>query len=371
MKKYQASVIIVLSLLACFTPLVAQQRAVLIEKFTNPYCGVCPNAAIEIEKLQATYPELIWVSHHKPVSWTEKHFANDASVQLRSDLGITGYPLGIVNRHRFGGALVTSLSQWPDRVEEATTAAVDTDGEVNISNVNFDTDSRMLTFDANVQFDEKPSMIIEDNIDRRVFAMIIEDSLRGVEQHNYFNETPGHPLEGRGAIIWDYYHRNVARTIIDEDVWGDNTMIPLDIDAGDRFTKGYSYVMPDNFKVEQIKIVVGYTLHDLSNTDNRNIKSVTQYQLKDNGLSSIAEPEDTASLILSVYPNPATDILYVKTAEKLTSLHILDNNGKVVSKPQVEEGHSGIALASLSEGVYFLLAEISGEMRARRFSVLR
>lgn len=348
-------------------------KSILIEKFTNAYCGVCGHAAVEIQKLQNKYPGLIWVSHHKAPSWTDKHLGNEASNLFRADLGNPGNPLAMIDRNTFGSSLITGLSGWESRIQEASSLDVSYQyAKINVDNVEFNEIERTLTFETAIEYNEIPDTQLTGDMERRIFAMIVEDSVTGVQQHNYYNESPGHPLEGKGDIIWDYHHRNVVRTILDEDVWGDNTVVPFFVEAGVPYRKSYSYVVPEDFDITQIKVVAAYALHDITSTSNRNVVSATEYILRSNAvLTSTKEQEEPSGLTLTTYPNPATDLLYVNTQKQPSAFYIMSSQGQIVSTHSAKEGQSGIALESLRVGIYFLVADIAGQLYAESFSIVR
>ena len=96
-------------------------RAVLIEDFTGQRCVNCPNAALEIERLQAEYGKdhVIAVAIH---SGPLAVYSNEKVTGLRTQLGDDYYdywkvesePSGLINRK--GG--VALLSQWPALVHQ-------------------------------------------------------------------------------------------------------------------------------------------------------------------------------------------------------------------------------------------------------------
>ena len=96
-------------------------KAVLVEEFTGQRCVNCPNAAVEIERLQEQYGADNVVSvaiHSGPLAL----FSNEKMTGLRTELGDTYYdhwqveaePTAVVDRK--GG--VMTLNQWAAAVYE-------------------------------------------------------------------------------------------------------------------------------------------------------------------------------------------------------------------------------------------------------------
>ena len=211
------SLLVVLAIFSISFSLPAQKR-VIVEKFTSAFCGSCPNAAIMIQQFQEDYPGTIWVSHHKPTWWTDYKLQNDQSDALWEELNVIGTPRGMVDRTPVNNQLVVSSGSWQTQLVQQLEEPHYADLEVN--NVSYDLESRTFEFDIQVDFEQAPPA---GNL--HLSAIILEDSVTGTEQHNYFNEVEGHPLEGLGDIIWNYHHRNVARAILDGP-WGTANVFP-------------------------------------------------------------------------------------------------------------------------------------------------
>ena len=69
---------------------------VVIEKFTNSHCGVCPNATLKIEEIIEKYPNTLWLMHHKP--FPDNPMNNYESLALWDELNVPGVPYGIIDR---------------------------------------------------------------------------------------------------------------------------------------------------------------------------------------------------------------------------------------------------------------------------------
>ena len=79
-----------------------------------------------------------------------------------------------------------------------------------------------------------------------------------------------------------------------------------------------------------------------------------------------ASISDQKAFEFSVYPNPSTNFLNVKTQENLSSLQVLDKLGKsIIMKKEVKET---LDISTLNKGVYFLkLTSDNGLISTKRF----
>lgn len=72
-----------------------------------------------------------------------------------------------------------------------------------------------------------------------------------------------------------------------------------------------------------------------------------------NSLGATLATAEVKKLEFSIYPNPVTDILYIKTPEKLTSVAIYDASGKLINT-QFSNGQVNVSM--LPKGMYILKA---------------
>jgi hypothetical protein len=74
------------------------------------------------------------------------------------------------------------------------------------------------------------------------------------------------------------------------------------------------------------------------------------------GSSGIIEIKNDISKTVKVYPNPATDLINISTADnRLLSVQLMDVNGKVISSV-IDNGNNHITIspAGLDKGIYLI-----------------
>lgn len=350
------------SLLLFFS--VSGQKRVLIEKFTNMYCGACPGGSLEIESLQEAYPQLIWVSHHKPVTFTENELTNEQSIALYNDLGVQGHPSAMVDRTEYNDNLVNYVGSWDNMVAEQLSVAAAAD--IYLDEVAFDAETRTFSFKVNTSF-----ITAVESGDYRVTVMILQDYWNSKGgQSNYFNNSPGSPLEGLGDVIWDYENRNVVRAILD-DHWGTQDVIPVQPEVGELYSKTYSFTAPEDYRLDRMKVVALVAEHDQEDIYSRPVLNAVEIALNDFGfqLSATEEPEVPAQLSVLVSPMPASDLMMISYPEKPSLVQLISMDGKIIYSVQPEAAQLSIDVSPYQNGQYVLLAQLGNKKLAKPISI--
>jgi len=350
---------IVTLVLICSSFCTAQKR-VLVEKFTNAYCGACPNGTIILEGYQEKYPGLILVKHHKPVTWIDNPLPNPASAVIRTEVGVWGQPTAMVDRKAVGTDLVLSSGAWEDRIIEQLNRPYYMN--LDLSSVSFDAGSRILEFNIEMLFDELP-----EAEELRLSVMVVEDHVYGVEQHNYSNDTPGHPLEGQGDIIWGYEHNAVTRMILDQP-WGTDVAFPADLEIGVPYVQTFTYLVPEEYVIEHMKLVALVAEHDDANVYARTILNADEYSLSEElDLSSTSHP--SAAIDFDLSPNPTTELLTVEFQNVPEEVYLFDSRGITLLDFGSPAQRMDISVAQMNAGTYTLVIKTQdGQLVAKKFS---
>lgn len=342
------------------------QKKVLIEKFTNNFCGVCPDGSIEIERLQDEHEDLIWISHHKPTTWEENELNNDDSNALWEALGGPGNPTAMIDRTPDNNGLITNIWSWEDNVISQLSDPVL--AEVNVADVAFDEETRTFSFRVNASL---ISPIAPSGY--RVSVIMVEDYINNKGgQSSYFNNVAGHPLEGQGDVLWDYEHRNVARAILD-DIWGSSDVIPATPIEGEIYSKDYSYTVPETFRLHKMKVVAFVSKHHPVDLYAREILNVVEIDLNDFGfrLSATDDTQSASSAFIDISPNPVSDFLNLEFSEQPETVAIIDWSGVEVMKVKPVSKIFVSDVSDLSPGAYIILADMPEGRVAKKFKVIR
>ncbi len=329
------------------------QKQVLFEKFTNAYCGVCPDATLQLKDLVAEYPDLIWISHHKPVSWTDNPLTNEQSIAIWDDLNISGVPKGMVDRTFSGSNITLSRSLWEQRVLEQS----DNDAlfNIEIKDVSYEPNStRELAFEVEAE-------ALLENIEGpfRLTVFIVEDEVTGTEQHSYWNDVAGHPLEGMGDVIWSYSHSNVVRSILNNH-WGESDIVPNNPTVGTTYNKSYSYLVPEAYDAEQIQIVAKISYFDEENNYPGQVLNASKTVLSDLDIKlTNSKTEFLSETTLTISPNPTTDFARLSYTELPSAIKLINNTGKVLKEIRPNALETTLDLSNLPKGSYYLMSNIN------------
>lgn len=252
---------------------------------------------------------------------------------------------------------------------------------IHISNVNVDTNLRIIQLDVSVQFFQNTHgdyrvgiYLIENNI----CGNPADTSINGYNQLSSFYFTPysnyyqmGYYSSIANAFVlnaYQYKHQYVlnqsATSILGDISFIPNTTIPT------IYTKTYTISVPNTannifrYNFDNLYIVAFVYEHD-SLLENRKILNAVKYKVTgSNELVSIPQLSDHSSIL--VYPNPASDYLHVQTnTSKNFNAEILNIFGQSVLTIQSEVTD----ISMLSEGIYFVKINIDNKIVTRKLLI--
>lgn len=307
-------------------------QKVVFEEYTGAWCGYCPEGAIIVDQIHANNTKMIPVAIHQ----------GDAMSTTDGDQLISFYnpafPQGTVNRD---GAPI-SRGTWSSAVSTATQGAASV--SVSINNVTFDATTRVLTFDVGAQFTATESG------DLRIGAMLVEDKLVGTgtgwDQVSYFNNTPGHLLQGAGNPLTNYEHNHVFRAA-PSGVWGTSGVIPASVSFGQQFSNTYTVTLDNGWKEGDMHIVAFVSRFEGAAPNQREIINGEEFTLKPLvvGLDQINAQSD----FIEVSPNPVNDIskvAFTLQAAGHIRMEVLNTMGQHVAT--LGDGHLNAGAHTLS-----------------------
>jgi thiol-disulfide isomerase/thioredoxin len=232
------------------TPSYSQiKRKVLVEEFTGMWCGDCPNGRTATEHLEATFGNsVICIAMH-----SSDTLATPYSEGAVNDCNVTEFPLGFIDRasfHAFGGVfqeIGLDGTDWDAEVKDRLNTSSPL--EVKIAN-NYNNVTRELKIEVSADFYAAYSG------NMRLNCILVEDSIpSNSAQRNSNNQNSASPWFQQGDPIKTYFQRDVARLNVTGNQWGDDNIIPVNVLAGQNFSKQYSCSLPSKWNDKHIKIV--------------------------------------------------------------------------------------------------------------------
>lgn len=245
---------------ACPAPTFPQntntRKNILFEEFTGHTCGNCPGGAYDLRTIYA--PEyqdtLILVSVHAgSFAWVElpdypEDFSTPAGETFNTFFGVTGYPVGMVNRTSYAGNVLVGKANWANALAVEAAKPL----EINLQMI-IDYDSTANTACIHVETEFLTAKAGQFNL----IVYVVEDSIVAAQKNYPGSGDPTYaaPMEA------NYMHRHVLRDNVNS-TWG-SSVINGNAAAGDKFVNSFQYSFNPSWNKEHLHIVA-YIYEDAS-----------------------------------------------------------------------------------------------------------
>ena len=121
----------------------------------------------------------------------------------------------------------------------------------------------------------------------------------------------------------------------------------------------YAQFFPDEFD-----LCITMRLKNATDTDPSNNQGCVTVHRGDVGIENIVAGE------INVYPNPATDVIYVANAEG-AQVSVFDMNGRMVNSVESASANQAIDASSLAKGMYIVRIVDGQNVTTKKVSVVR
>lgn len=319
-----------------------QVPKVLIEEFSGAWCGACIFGKLILDDIRTSFGdqvEIISVHHADAMDFPEG---------LRVAYNIFAFPQAIINRRPYDGAIPLQRDSWGSAVEAArqvpSPAQVAVSYQVNES-------ARTLDIALQTTFTDYGAG------DFRMVPMVLEDGVTGTgsgyDQVNFSDEYGGvSPIVG-------YVHDNVLRAL-PSGPFGVPGAIPGAVSPGEVYTQTFSYAIPQDFDMANIR-AAGALINVNSSNLSRPVISAAEVV---DVISTVETPDKVRS---TVYPNPVTEgTFWVERADSSgpAILQVYSLSGQLAYEQAIEGRRSQVILPyALSGGLYlYRIASQKGEL---------
>ena len=216
---------------------------VLLEEFTGHQCPNCPEASKAAKDLKEIYgDQLVIVTIH--AGWfantDDDLFSYDFTTPVGCALGdhfnVEQFPVGLVNRTRFGGSLLLGYSAWAEAIPQLTEHPPRFDIQI---------DSEFDQNENTVQVDVGVTVLESSDCNYRLSVFLTESGIIKPQKTN----DPDYP----SGVIEEYEHNYVLRESFNG-VWGD-LLNDSSITPEMVFSNSYSLAWDDEWAPENSNIV--------------------------------------------------------------------------------------------------------------------
>lgn len=207
-----------------------------------------------------------------------------------------------------------------------------------------------ISFPSNFHIEMEISNVdgTEYNVDATV------ELVQGVNTENlaYFVVLTETNLESPGSETQNFVARNV---------YPDGMGLPVDFST--QTTQSFNTVitLEDEYVFENCEVIVY-----IQNMDTKEI-----YQGTSKMMSDIVGIKDKLEISqISVYPNPATDMINIKSGSNIEKISVLNSTGQIIYENICHAMHYRLNTSSFDSGIYFLRIETSNDIITTKVNIL-
>ena len=315
----------------------AVTRNVLLEQFTTMSCGYCPGGHDRIHQAINGRNDVVWVCHHSGYG-TDSLTIDVSTALLTLYGGNTWAPAMTLNRTRMDESnpgCVMSVASSSNTIKQQIIKAANVPCfvELDISNVSISSTDTSQTLRATVSGRFTASL---DIAHPRLNLYLIEDSIIGKQSG------------GGNNYKHDYVIRHCASSN-----WGDGNVI-RSTEEGATFSKTYRIPLQPKYRLRNCRLVAFVSNYNVGNINDRQVYNATQSRSipKMCGIADIEADQE-----LAVFPNPASQQLYVDSDSEIDEIEMVDITGRVVLRQRNLSGSTHlVSVAHLPSGLYILRA---------------
>ena len=322
----------------------AAGKLVIGEEATGTWCGWCPRGAVALN----------WMDHDYEGYWQGIAIHNgDPMADSIYDNGIgpliSGYPSGLVDR---GNDInpANFKQDFLQRIVIPPTGIITNGAELN---------GNILKVSLTVDFQTTV------NGNYKLACIIVEDSVTGIGpdyyQSNSYSGGASGPLVDVDGTDWanmpsnvpasSMIYRHVGRSISPS--FTGEPLSATSYNLGDSETICYEFILDPLWDQSQIHIV-GMLLDNSNIIDNASSESIDNSIIigySDCGGQTSISTELNGPDRINIYPNPATDNIYISNLTEAATLKMYDINGKLVLENKVSNKEY-VNISHLSKGMY-------------------
>jgi len=320
------------------------ERNLVIEEAAGTWCGWCVRGIVYMDSIYKAYPEsMIPIAVHNSDPM-ENAVYNEGILTL-----VPGYPSLVIDR-KYAIDPQDAFNNYNASISDFGFAILGIQADVD--------ENRMLTADITATFaaalkgDFRFALVLTEN-------NVHKDSAVGYDQANYY-AGGGIPMGGFENLTdpvpaANMYYDYVAREILGG-FTGEANSLPDVIAAGSTHEYTFSYTIPEEYNVKEMKAIV--LLIDNQSGQILNAKA-TDFNFT--GVSELSESR------ISVYPNPARNVIHISNI-KSANIQLLNTMGQVILEENAGSNPIQINTGNYEPGIYFI--KVNDEEKVRVIKVI-
>ncbi len=315
--------------LPVFSNNAVERNAILIEQFTGQGCGYCPNGAKALKAAidgMVDAEKVIWVAHH--AGYTKDDFTLNESLSIANDLRVSGAPSCAVDRMPVEYMPGTAELVWHPAY--STTPLLESLLEV----------PGLATIDLSYTYDEAT---------RKLTVTVKGNSLMSTAYITVLVKQDGIiAKQANGGN--NYEHNNAPRKFLTSSSQGDL----LTLGANGEYEVSYEWEIPGKvgkFACAGNMTVVAFVHGKITSAAQRMVYNADHASFN---VENIVAVDYTYANDMCIYPNPATDVLFVEGMNAGDVVKVYTIDGILVNEQQIGITEASINVSGLSAGTYFL-----------------
>lgn len=308
-------------------------KKTIVEHFTNTRCSICAGRNPGFYTALHQNPDVIHIAYHPSSPYSDCLFStqnksqNDARTNFYSVYGAT--PRFILNGEERTGTQVQSPTVYNEFKNQTTPI------DLKVKVAKFGTDQIEVTFEAKAVSNNTVGTVF-------YFIALVEDTV-------FYNAPNGE------KIHHDVFRKSFTNAGLPGFVAPQN--------EGNLFTFKDSRIIESSWDASRIYAVVVLT------DANKKVVQVAKSALYNPDIVSSVENELTKDESLTIFPNPASSELLVrsKSNETLKNILIFNNSGQPALQITPKPGQQTFDVSSLENGTYFVQIATENKVSVRKF----
>ena len=284
------------------------RETVLLEIGTGTWCGFCPGAALGADELYENGKDVSIIEYH-----AGDNYAINDGVDRVSYYDISAFPTSVFDGTlRYEGGSTTGsiynemLPLYEEAIDLPSAYGIEIDLEEN-SELDY---QLFVTVENEYDFED-------DNL--KLFAVLteshIDESWQILDELNFVARAV-YPNGGGESIEF-------SNGVYD---WNTNITVP------------------ENYVLENCKLNVF-----VQDMDTKEVWQSTSF-----GFNIVGQAELAGNNQFHIYPNPATDLLKIRSDEMMNSIMVFNSRGQIVMQQEVNLNSAELELQFLNSGIYFV-----------------